>query len=136
MYIHTYLQKRNPFYDDLNPEVNKTNLLCKLISTLSTLQLPQKDEFFHIKQHGLLYSMAIRHINSQVLELNFEIFCKFLKHISKSFYDFNYGSLIITSNFSQINPSNENIKNKHWCFQISKAIFQKVHFGILIYILS
>ena len=109
MYIDTYLQKRNPLYDDLNPEENKTNLLCKLISTLSTLQLPRKDEFFHIKQHGLLYSMAIRHIISQVLGLNFEIFCKFLKPISKSFYDVNYGLSIIMPNVSQINPSNENI---------------------------
>ena len=36
----------------------------------------------------------------------------------------------------QINLSNESIKNKHWCFQISKITSQKVHFGILIYILS
>ena len=43
---------------------------------------------------------------------------------------------IITSNVCQINLSNENIKNKHWCFQISKKGSQKNHFGILIYILS
>ena len=43
---------------------------------------------------------------------------------------------IITSNVRQINLSDENIKNKHWCFQISKVVSQKNHFGILIYILS
>ena len=43
---------------------------------------------------------------------------------------------IITSNVRQINLSNENIKYKHWCFQISKIVSQKNHFGILIYILS
>ena len=35
-----------------------------------------------------------------------------------------------------INLSNENIVNKKWCFQISKIVSQKNHFGILIYILS
>ena len=29
------------------------------------------------------------------------------------------------SNVRQINLSNENIKNKHWCFQISKIVSQK-----------
>ena len=42
---------------------------------------------------------------------------------------------IIKSNVRQINLSNENIKYKHWCFQLSKIISQKNHFGILIYIL-
>ena len=40
------------------------------------------------------------------------------------------------SNACQINLSNENIKNKHWYFQISKIVSQKIHFGILIHILS
>ena len=56
--------------------------------------------------------------------------------LAKSFYNIKYGSSIITSNVCQINLSNEIIKNKHWCFQISKITSQKVHFGILIYILS
>ena len=43
---------------------------------------------------------------------------------------------IITSNVRRINLSNKNIKNKHWCFQISKIVSQKNYFGILIYILS
>ena len=54
--------------------------------------------------------------------------------IEESFYDVKYWKSIITSNVRQINLSNENIKNKHWCFQISKIVFQKNHFGILIYI--
>jgi hypothetical protein len=41
---------------------------------------------------------------------------------------------IITSKVSQINLRNENIKNKHWCFQISKIVSPKNYFGILIYI--
>ena len=56
--------------------------------------------------------------------------------IAESFYDVKYWTSIITSNVRQINLSNENIKNKHWCFQISKIVSQKNHFGILIYILS
>ena len=43
---------------------------------------------------------------------------------------------IITSNVCQINLRNENIRYKHWCFQISKIVSQKNYFGILIYILS
>ena len=46
-----------------------------------------------------------------------------------------YWTSIITSNVHQINLSNENMKNKHWCFQIFKTVSQKNHFGILIYIL-
>ena len=46
-----------------------------------------------------------------------------------------YGLSIITSNVRQINLSYENIKDKHWCFQISKIVSQKIHFDILIYIL-
>ena len=42
---------------------------------------------------------------------------------------------IITSNVRQINLSNENMKYKHWCFQISKMVSSKNHFGVLIYIL-
>ena len=52
----------------------------------------------------------------------------------ESFYDTE--TSIITSNIHQINLSNENIKYKHWCFQISKIVSQQNHFGILIYILS
>ena len=40
------------------------------------------------------------------------------------------------TNVCQINLINENIKYKHWCFQISKIVSKKNHFGILIYILS
>ena len=43
---------------------------------------------------------------------------------------------IIKSNVHQINLSNENIKHKHWRFQILKIVSPKNHFGILIYILS
>jgi hypothetical protein len=43
---------------------------------------------------------------------------------------------IIISNVCQINLSDGNIKNKHWCFQISKIVSPKNHFGILNYILS
>ena len=46
-----------------------------------------------------------------------------------------YWTSIITSNVHQINLSNENMKNKHWCFQISKIVSPKTHFGILTYIL-
>ena len=49
----------------------------------------------------------------------------------ESFYDTE--TSIITSNIHQINLSNENIKYKHWCFQISKIVSQQNHFGILIY---
>ena len=43
---------------------------------------------------------------------------------------------IITSNVCQISISDENIKDKHCCFQISKIVTQKNQFDILIYILS
>ena len=39
------------------------------------------------------------------------------------------------SNVRQINLSNENIKNKHWCFQISKLVSPEYYSGISIYIL-
>jgi hypothetical protein len=54
----------------------------------------------------------------------------FMKTIVKSFYDVKYGLSIIMSNVHQINLSNENIKNKHWCFQISKIASQKNHFDL------
>ena len=54
----------------------------------------------------------------------------------ESFYDVKYWTSITSSNVRQINFSNENIKNQHWCFQISKIVSQKYYFGILIYILS
>ena len=40
---------------------------------------------------------------------------------------------IITTNVRQKNLSNENLKHKHWCFQISKIVSQRNHIGILIY---
>ena len=38
------------------------------------------------------------------------------------------------SNVHQVNLSNENIKNKHWCFQISKIVSQKKSFWHFDYI--
>ena len=55
--------------------------------------------------------------------------------MGESFYDVKYLMSIIMSNVCQINLSNENIKNQHWCFQISKIVSQN-HFGILSYLLS
>ena len=73
--------------------------------------------------------LSSHHICSQNQILNSSFLAITNKHVK-------YWTSIITSNVRQINLSNENMKNKHWCFQISKIVSQKNHFGILIYILS
>ena len=55
---------------------------------------------------------------------------------AESFYDVKYWTSVITSNVPQKILNNENIRNKHWCFQILKIVSLKNHFGILICILS
>ena len=59
-----------------------------------------------------------------------------LEIIVESFYNVKYWKSIITSNIRQINLSDENIKYKHCCFQISKIVSSKNNFGTLIYVLS
>ena len=90
---------------------------------------------------SLNMSTCSRESSANWIETSIVCLSFFLKHdkltiLAESLYDVKYWTSIITSNVRQINFSNENIKNKHWCFQISKIVSQKSHFGILIYILS
>ena len=92
----------------------------------------------------LIHELSIRFLGQEDLEL---LGGKFTLHFEKLLTNLDISRVLlrrqilkrqlsITSNVRQINLSNENIKYKHWCFQISKIVSQKNHVGILIYILS